>query len=280
MKLNAVKVVKPKKNLLKRILAVAGSVVVFVVCLLVLNYVRGETEQYVAVIRVKAADGIPAGKTIAEGDVEVYNIIKKEYSSDMVTLSEELSLDGFINQAPYLNCFLRKNRVLFSADLGNEKVSSLPYIDYMSDEEELLTVPYDYREASGYILMPGDRINIRAIYLDSGEEIVEDLFSGIVVADMLNKSSESIYEKYMDVINLPENKRQEQLNNQDFVKSITPAALQLIVTEDQVIAYAKYGSRRSSAKSMVITLLSRANSNIIIDQLPAIRNEVNSWREQ
>jgi hypothetical protein len=167
----------------------------------------------------------------------------------------------------------------------------------LEEEQELLTLPYNYLAAGGDILTPGDRIRIRVTYdvetpssastgnpnaifqSSKGTTTKTDiLFDSIVVKDMLNANSHSIYEVYKEVLKLSEDKRQEVMKSEDFLKSIQPRALLLEGSKEQINTYARYTNLEHS--SILITILSRQNSEIIVDQLPTLQKEVESWLEK
>lgn len=102
----------------------------------------------------------------------------------------------------------------------------------------------------------------------------EVLFESIVVKDMLNASSHSIYEVYK-VQKLDEDKKQNVMKSKDFLKNIQPKALLLEGTSAQINNYAKY--KGLNGNSFLITILSRKSSDVIIDQLPTLEKEVESW---
>ena len=80
--------------------------------------------------------------------------------------------------------------------------------------------------------------------------------------------------KYKEVMRLDETRRQEVMKSED-LKVILRG--HFAGTEEQINQYAKYHG--ASSKTFLITILSRANSNIILDQFPTSRSEVESWIE-
>ncbi|HEX9058750.1 MAG TPA: flagellar biosynthesis protein FlgA, partial [Clostridia bacterium] len=97
----------------------------------------------------------------------------------------------------------------------------------------------------------------------------------IIVKDMLNSNSHSIYEVYKEVMKLSEDKKQEVMKSEDFLKNIQPRSLLLAGSKEQMTNYAKFKS--ADPKAFLITILSRANNEVILDQLPTLQNEVESW---
>lgn len=194
--------------------------------------------------------------------------------------------------------YMRDNSVLYEDQLLDEKPVKNEWLYKLGEKQEVLTLPYNFLEAGGDILMPGDRVRIRvsynveeavasgaggnpnAVFNPSQSSVTKTdiLFDSIVIKDMLNASSHSIYEVYKEVLKLSEDKRQEVMRSDDFLKNIQPKALLLEGSGEEINKYAKYKSLDS--KSFLITMLSRSGSTVIMDELPTLQNEVESWIEK
>lgn len=288
MDLNGLKNATPNKQMFKRVAALLFSILIIVVSYMFITKASKDASDVVEVLRVKPSEGIPAYVVITEPMIEKYNIIKKEYTEDMV-LSEDIDSVKDKLSAYYL----RGNSVLYKDQLLDEKPQKNEWLYQVNEENEVLTLPYNFLEVGGDILMPGDRVRIRvsyeveqkdtaggnpnAIYSESTNTIkkTEVLFESIVVKDMLNASSHSIYEVYKEVQKLDEDKKQNVMKSKDFLKNIQPKALLLEGTSAQINNYAKY--KGLNGNSFLITILSRKSSDVIIDQLPTLEKEVESW---
>ena len=286
--IKSIKNVVPNKNLIKKILALIISIAVIIISYIILDSINQEAKDTVSVLRVKSA-GLNAYSVITEENIEKYSIIKKEFNEDMIK-AEEMS--NIINQ--YAKYYIRKGSVLYKDQISVEKPQKNEWLYELEEDKEILTLPYNYLECGGDILIPGDRIRIRVSYEvtesnatnDENPNIIsyssnnrvmrtEVLFDSIVVKDMLNANSHSIYEVYKEVLRLSEDKRQEVMKSRDFLGNIQPRALILEGTSEQINNYAKY--KGLEGKTFLITILSRKNSNVIIDQLPTLEKEVESW---
>lgn len=296
MDISRIKSVSPNRVLFKKIIAFVFSVVVMVVSFIIISDANKKARDTVDVIRVKSQTGLQAYEVLTINNIERYSIISKEYTEDML-LAEEMP--EIINKmAKY---YIRKNSILYKDQVVDEKPIKNEWLYELDDEHEVVTIPYNYLECGGDVLLPGDRIRIRVtyevedtsasyaeteeynpnLYTDrtKGEKtITVILFDSIVVMDILNSNSHSIYEIYKEVMKLSEDKRQEVMKSDEFLKSIQPRALLLAGTKEQIDNYAKYYG--NNAKSILITILSRAKSNVILDQLPTLKNEVESWIEK
>ncbi|MEK4854750.1 hypothetical protein NST04_33280 [Paenibacillus sp. FSL H7-0756] len=293
MDIRGVKNVAPNRNLLKRIVAVLFSLIVIVVSYIVITNASQDARDTVEVLRLTEKGGLPAFTVLTEKQVETYNIIRTEYTSDMVLADKLPEVLG-----KFTKYYIRDNSVLYEDQLLDEKPVKNEWLYKLGEKQEVLTLPYNFLEAGGDILMPGDRVRIRVSYnveeaaasgaggnpnavFNSSQSSVtktEILFDSIVIKDMLNANSHSIYEVYKEVLKLSEDKRQEVMRSDDFLKSIQPKALLLEGSGEEINKYAKYKSLDS--KSFLITMLSRSGSTVIMDELPTLQNEVESWIEK
>ncbi|GAA0136991.1 hypothetical protein YSY43_38320 [Paenibacillus sp. YSY-4.3] len=285
MDLSTVKSVSPNKKLFKKILALLFSIAVIVVSFIVLNNANEAAKDTVEVLKVSQSGGIPAYVALTDKQIKKYAIIRKEYTEDMI-LAENLTsvTDKFTKY------YLRDGSILYKDQLMEEKPLQNEWLYELGEEHEVLTLPYNFLEAGGDILMPGDKVRIRVSFEqevpdNSGnpnafvstrtQMKTEVLFDSIEVRDMLNSSSHSIYEVYKEVLKLSEDKRQEVMKSNDFLKSIQPRSLLLEGTREQIDKFAKYNGY--DGKKYLITILSRKNSQVILDQLPTLQREVESW---
>lgn len=291
MDLSSIKSISPGKKFFKKMLAVIFAIVVIVVSYILLSNADKAATDTVEVLRVRSREGIPAFVVMTEDKIEKYNIIRKEYTEDMI-LAEDIST--ILNK--FTKYYLRQSSILYKDQFTDEKPLRNEWLYEMNEENEVLTLPYNILECGGDILMPGDRVRIRVSYevdatlnpssvgsanpnsgdtpnhvvtMTRGKTIQTDiLFESIVIKDMLNANSQSIYEVYQEVIKLDEDARQEIMKSDDFLKNIQPRALLLEGTKAQMNKFSEYNAY--SGKSFLITILSRADSDVILD----LRDEV------
>ena len=297
MDLGKVKNVQPNRNLFKKIMALVASVIVIVVSFLIISKANQQASDTIDVLRVKSETGLQAFEPLTEDNIEKYSLIRKEHTDDMI-LAEDMP-DVLNKLAKY---YIRNESIIFKDQLVDERPLKNEWLYALDEEREVVTIPYNYLECGGDVLLPGDLIRIRVTYeveenttfdpysidtynpnttsLQSSEKRVETeiLFDSIVVKDMLNSNSHSIYEVYKEVLRLDETKRQEVMKSEEFLRNIQPRALLLAGSEEQITNYAKFNGTNS--KTFLITILSRANSEVILDQLPTLQNEVESWIEK
>ena len=220
--------------------------------------------------------------------LEKYSLIKKEYTSDMITYDQ---IDKIINK--YSLYYIRNKSFLYEDQLTEEKPLKNEWLYEMDKDKEVLTMPYDYLKCGGDILVPGDLVRVRVSYATTQTQSVpgsglnpgyesektvrktDVVLDSIKVRDQLNSSGHSVYEVYKEVMKLSPEQRQEAMKSRDFMEKITAKALVLEVTSDQVKKYVHYSGVKDA--TFLITLLSRKDNKNILDETTAITKEMQSW---
>ncbi|WP_058487009.1 CpaB family protein [Defluviitalea phaphyphila] len=293
MKVNSIKNIKPTNHFYKKLASIILSVFIAVLCYAFLDKTSKKAEETIDVIRVKAEDGIMARTVITKNNVEKYSLIKKEYDPEMITYDQ---IDDIINK--YTLYYLRKDTILYNDMIIDEIPKRNEWLYDLEYDMEVVTIPYNSLECGGDILMPGDLIRVRAIrekkqsdqgdiedeipnYLDF-DDFNEDMevitvFDSIRVKDLLNSKGSSIYEVYKEVFKLSNDKRQKIMKTDEFLQSIKPRAVVLEATAEQVDLYSKL---KLEAREFVFTILSRKGNMDLIDQLPTLEKEIESWLKE
>jgi len=281
-------------KLIKRVIAVSVSVLVIVFSLIYLNNVDRAARDTVAVVRVRN-DNLPAHAVITRDNIESYDLIRREFEGDsngMILFEDVDEVLGLLTAFQ-----IRRNTVLYRDQLISERPLRNPWLYELGDAYEIITVPFNAMEAGGNLLLPGDRIRIRSVFESSNPVSDDDLwltnpnffspisgrdmtsetiFDSIVITDMINANGHSIYEIFLEVMRLSEDERQRVMRTSDFISNTRPRALLLAANEEQVYEYARFRSTVGTG-SFLITILSRAGSEVILDRLPTIESEVNAW---
>lgn len=288
MKINSVKNIKPGSQLPKKILAIALSLSIIAGAYYILNNAGKDARNTIDIIRVRSSDGIPAKSLVTKDMLEKYPLIKREYTSDMLTYDK---IDSVLNK--YSLYYIRNKSFLYQDQLTDEKPLKNEWLYELDKDMEVLTMPYDYLKCGGDILVPGDLVRVRVAYATSQTQSVaasglnpgyetektvrktDVVLDSIKVRDQLNSSGHSVYEVYKDIMKLSPEQRQEAMNSRDFMEKITAKALVLEVTSDQVKKYAHYSGVKDAA--FLITLLSRKDNKNILDETTAITKEMQSW---
>ena len=281
------------KKIVLKIITVGLSVLALAAALIYLQNANNAALDTVSIVRLKK--DLPAGTAISIDDVERYALIKAEHDQDGMILYEDA---GEVSEAlldKFTSYYLRGGTPLYKDQLTEKRLPRDIILETLAEGYELTTVPYDYMEAGGNILLPGDMIRMRVSYeveaipqddydYDSGsyyqwtKKIIrtDTVFDSIAVVDMLNSNGYSIYNIYLEVMRLSERERQDILRSKDFLSSVRPVALELALMPDDVERYNSY--KVSAGKgSFLITLLGRGGNDIDFNAFSTIESEVRSW---
>ncbi|NLP13969.1 MAG: flagellar biosynthesis protein FlgA [Clostridium sp.] len=288
MKINSIKDIGTGRRFPKRFFAVVISITIIIAAFVVLSNADNAAKDTIDIIRVRPSEGISANTLVTENMIEKYSIIQKEYNEDMVTYDRR---DEVLNK--YTLYYLRGKSPVFADQLTTEKPLKNEWLYELDEKNEVLTLPYNYLNCGGDILTPGDVVRIRVAYnvtvtgstddypgfaAQEEQRKLEVLFDKITVRDLLNGKGHSIYEVYKEVLKLSEEQRQKVMKSNEFMENILPKALILEGTKEQADKYAKFSD--DGEARFTITILSRKNNQNIMDQLPTIEKEVESWIQQ
>lgn len=285
---------RAKSRLLGVLIAVA--LIIFVCILTAIS--SAENRKTVSVVRLK--DSVSANSMITEDMIEEYEMYYKEFEQYGVVSFSDGSRkksvvtwedrDMIVNQR-YSAYYLRGGTILFWDSTIKEQTKKNSYLYSM--DGELLNIQMDTTDF-GDMVVPGDTLNIRARYtkvnydLPSEEQyklssrnsnstavqetVTEMLFSEVTVLDMLNSSGNSIFDIYYDYISKSKAQQNALLNDEDFLKSVTPKTILLEVTAEEADRFLEM---EANNPTYLMTLLPRTGSNSIIDSLAEIQSALN-----
>ena len=277
-------------------LLIAIALIVFVCILTAIS--SAENRKTVSVVRLK--ESVSANSMITENMIEEYEMYYKEFEQYGVVSFSDGSRkksvvtwedrDMIVNQR-YSAYYLRGGTVLFWDSTIKEQTKKNSYLYSM--DGELLNIQMNTTDF-GDMVVPGDTLNIRARYTKvnydlpsedqyrlssrSGnstavqETVTEMLFSEVTVLDMLNSSGNSIFDIYYDYISKSKAQQNALLNDEDFLKSVTPKTILLEVTAEEADRFLEM---EANSPTYLMTLLPRTGSNSIIDSLAEIQSALN-----
>lgn len=289
MDITSIKNIKPGSNLPKKIAALLVSILVVVVSFMYLNNVNKDAKDLVEIVVVKPSDGVPAKTLLTDKMLGKGSVLRTDYKEGMVTYDK---IDEVLNK--YSAYYLRHDTPLYYDQVVDEKPVRNEWLYNLSEETEILTVPYDYDKCGGDVLMPGDYVRVRVTKetdkapdpsTDSGQNPyygtgsakdikTEVLFDKILIKDMLNSKGHSIYEVYKEVLKLGEEERQAAMTSKEFMQSVLAKSLVFEATPEQVV---KYAEANLNSSKFTFTILTRAGNENLIEQLPTIEKEVETW---
>lgn len=275
-----IKLTKTSSGPLKSIITYALAVVALFFAYTMLQKASADIQNTVGVLRVKYKEGLPAYTNINEDNIdssiEVYKLTAKEYREDMLLAEDIGAIKG-----SYTLYYLRNKDIITKDSLTYTRPLKNEWLYVMEEGLEALTLSYNYMEAGGDILTPGDKIKVRASFdLEEYDEETgtynnvrktEEVFNTIQVQDLLNNSGHSVYEVYKELSSMTGVKRRESMQDRNFLQSILPKSLILVGTPEQALNYAEYKDRDGLV--WTITILSRQGNSEVADQLSYIKDE-------
>lgn len=244
-----------------------------------------------AVDVVKVSSGIPQEGIITEDLLYKDSMQKGEYEKQgIVTMSDGSKKRAIVlweDRAKVVNAFasyyIRQNTPIYWDAIGKETPKQYSYLYKMDGELLKLDLPADL---FGEMLVPGDRINVRAAYQEQvftlpteSEFLMQQqtgiqpqttvkrqikLFNNVAVLDILNGKGESIFDIYYKLLAMPKNQQMEYAASDEFRSKVEPSQILLNVTPEEADMYMNI---QSYGPTYMMTLLPRTSSNAITELL-------------
>lgn len=275
---------------------IAICLVVFICVMTAIS--AAENKKVVTVVKIKNDAPISANALITEDMIEPYDMYYKEFQqygtmqfSDGSTRSTIVRWNDkdLVVGKRYAAYFMRNNTVMFWDSTLSDQTRKNSYLYSMSGE--LLNIQMTTTSDFGDMVVPGDSLNIRAIFeaevfnlpteteyklsMQSGTSIDsvtmqmnELIFSEVKILDMLNSSGNSIFDIYYEYISMTKQQQAACLNDDGFLQSVQPASILLEVTAEEV---ERYMAMQSAGAQYQMTLLPRTSSSQITDSLSEIQ---------
>lgn len=271
----------------RKVLVILGLVVVSVIGANVMS--TRALKNTVEVVKMKS--GVPQEGVINEDNMYKDTMVKAEFEKQgMVTLSDGskkrtivLWEDRSKINNSFASYYIRENSPIHWDAVGSETPKKYSYLYKM--DGELLRVNVDANQF-GEMLVPGDRINVRASYeekvytLPTETEFMMQqqtgiqpqtsikrqikLFNNVAVLDILNSGGESIFDIYYDLLALPKAAQKEMVATDEFKGRVAPVTVLLNVTPEEAD---RYMTIQGSGPSYLMTLLPRTSGNAITELL-------------
>lgn len=280
----------------------AACVIVFICIMTAIS--SAETKKTITVVRLKTDTPISANALITENNIEAYDMYYKEFQqygtmlfsdgSRRSTIVRWQDKDLVLGQR-YAAYYLRGGTVLFWDSTIRDQTRKNSYLYNMSGE--LLNIHMNTTQDFGDMVVPGDTLNIRAVYTTTlynlpteleyklnaqvgsvgvnqgsvGTTVTKSelLFSEVTILDMLNSAGNSIFDIYYEYIAATKEQQAQMLQDEGFLSSVSPSSILLEVTSEEV---ERYMLMQSAGASYQMTLLPRTSSSSITDSLSEIQN--------
>lgn len=280
----------PKKRFKMQVFGVFLSLILIVVVCVFSLLANSENDKTISVCRVRGS-GISSGAIITEDSLYEYKMYYKEFENAGTQKLSDGSKRALIvtweNRElvigkRFASSYLYGNTNLMWTMTTTEQSKRHSYLYSM--DGELLNIQMDTSDF-GDMVVPGDKLNIRAYYTDTlynlptqEEYMLSDgnlgegvsvqksvkFFNEVTVLDMLNSNDESIYDIYYNFVSLSKAKQIELLNDTKFIESTIPKSILIQATAEEVDNYSMIQTKNPS---YIMTLLPRTNSNVILETL-------------
>lgn len=246
---------KVQNSAVRSILVTAGCIALIVLLLLILIILNNKKVATVGIVQAKEA--IYVNNVITEDSIQEYQMSQIEYdSSDNKYLLWE-DRNNCIQK--YAAVATKANGYIYVGDYNATKPTKNAYFQNLPENDLIVTLPYDY-SIFGNLLTPGDKVKVNACFVPEVEEgqvqPVYDLngissttntvtvFEELEIIDMLNSSGNSVYDYYIDLLNMSLEERETMLRDDDFVANVSPKSLVLSV--DKADEFNKYCQIRNT----------------------------------
>lgn len=266
------------------------GLILVVAVVLALNIISSfSLRQTVDIVKLKSA--VPQDGRITADNLVKDTMIKSEYEKvGIYTMSDGSKKraiilwedkDRILNA--YASYYIRQGTPVYWDSLSKETPKQFSYLYKMDGELLKLDIKADQ---FGEMLVPGDKINVRAAYTEQIYTLPDEqsyllqqqtgiepqtsitkqilLFNNTTVLDILNGQGESIYDIYYNLLALPKSKQLEALGSDEFQDKVKPSQILLNVTPEEAD---NYMSIQSKGPSYMMTLLPRTNGNLITEAL-------------
>ena len=275
---------------------VALALIIFVCVLTAIS--AAENKKTITVCRISTDSPISANSLITEDKLVAYDMYYKEFEqygtmkfndgTTRSTIVRWADKDAVIGKR-YAAYYMREGTLLFWDSTLKDQTRKNSYLYSMSGE--LLNIKMTTTQDFGDMVVPGDSLNIRAVYQatvynlptveayqlsqEDGAEVTgvektynELLFSEVQILDMLNSSGSSIFDIYYEYIAMTKAQQQAALADDGFLESVKPASILVEVTSEEV---ERYMALQAAGAQYQMTLLPRTSSSSITESLSEIQ---------
>lgn len=290
-KLNSDKVRERSIGKVSKTFKITAILAVIVVVIVLFNFWSSYSlRQTVDIVKLETA--VPQDGRVMQDNMVKDKMLKEEYEKQGVYKlsdgSERRSIilwedrERLKNNA-YASYYIRQGTPLYWDALTKETPKKYSYLYKM--DGELLKIGLDAEEF-GQMLVPGDKINVRASYTETNYTLpsesefalkqqlgIQDantvtrnvkLFNSVVVLDILNSKGDSIFDIYYRLLSLPKSKQQEVVATKEFKDTVKPSDILLNVTPEEADYYMMVSGKNPE---FLMTLLPRSSGNLITEAL-------------
>ena len=215
------------------------AVILFVLLIVILVALNNRKMKTIGIVQAKT--DIYVNTLITADNIQEYKISQMEYDNAVNKYLLWEDHEDCLNK--YAAIATKANGYIYKGDYKESKPVKNAYFSRLSDDDLVVTLPYDY-SIFGNLITPGDEVKVNAVYKNKEVSTQEDfkeladvdtimtsvtIFEKLVIIDMLNSSGNSIYDYYTDLLNMSLEEREATLKDDDFIKNVSPKSLVLSV---------------------------------------------------
>lgn len=228
-----------------------------------------KAEETVSVVMLK--NGMYKNQQVTEDNLVQYDMLKGEFEKYSIKNS-----DGTVKQrlirwedkdkvVGYFAAYpLMSESILEARALATSRTDNTDSVLYSFPGKEIVQLDVASQDMNAFktFLQPGDRLNIDAIYSEKtkiqvddgyGGKTTEDIeqfksepvFRGIMIADIINASGESILDLYQSYNSMTTFQQVALENSEDWKTKTEPKSLLVALTPDEKDAYNKFCSKNN-----------------------------------
>lgn len=196
--------------------------------------------------------------------LQPYDMLQAEYDKQIMstansdgTVEKRLvawkDVQGYLSQGAFAAYQLPKESFLDLRTLMTSRVDNSDSVLYSFPGKEVVQLEVNGADLNAFktFIQPGDKVNIDAIYsedMQSGNDRVkiyrsEPVFTGIMIADIINSSGASVLDMYAEYNAMSEVDKAALDNDATWQEQTEPSSLPVALTPDEKDSYYKFLNR-------------------------------------
>lgn len=196
--------------------------------------------------------------------LQPYDMLQAEYDKQIMstansdgTVEKRLvawkDVQGYLSQGAFAAYQLPKESFLDLRTLMTSRVDNSDSVLYSFPGKEVVQLEVNGADLNAFktFIQPGDKVNIDAIYsedMQSGNDRVkiyrsEPVFTGIMIADIINSSGASVLDMYAEYNAMSEVDKAALDNDATWEEQTEPSSLLVALTPDEKDSYYKFLNR-------------------------------------
>ena len=193
--------------------------------------------------------------------LQPYDMLQAEYDKQIMstansdgTVEKRLvawkDVQGYLSQGAFAAYQLPKESFLDLRTLMTSRVDNSDSVLYSFPGKEVVQLEVNGADLNAFktFIQPGDKVNIDAIYsedMQSGNDRVkiyrsEPVFTGIMIADIINSSGASVLDMYAEYNAMSEVDKAALDNDATWQEQTEPSSLLVALTPDEKDSYYKF----------------------------------------